>query len=97
MGVNQYFRKERCSNPFHDSRYADIPYMYEFGLETVTECDACETDSNSMGCYGCWPWSKVKITRDDLPRITADMASNETLFADIMDEIGQDYFWFSEA
>jgi len=97
MGVNQYFYKEKGSGSFHDSRYAGIPNMHKYGLETSSKCNLCENEYGSYDCHGCYPWSTIKVTREDLPRITADMDVNETLFSDIMDEMGQDYFWFSEA
>jgi len=96
MSIDQYFYKEKDSEVFHSSRYAGMLDANIEGLETVSLCDECDNNWGSFNCYGCYPWYKIKISKEDLPKVTANMSSNKTLFEDIMKRMNQDYFWLEE-
>jgi hypothetical protein len=102
MGSYYYFYKEKDSDrAFDDSKYAGIPYMGNFGLDSYNpRCDTCDKKDDEYefacwGCYGCCQ-TRYKITRDSLKDIVAEMDCNQDLFKDLMDEINQDYIWIYE-
>jgi hypothetical protein len=96
MTYNIYKNKEDNTPIISSEKYAGIPDLSSYGLEVYNpECDDCGKEDCFL-CDNAEYTTRYKINQEKAEEIINDMLCNVTLFADIMEEIDQGYFWIEE-
>jgi hypothetical protein len=102
MGVYHYFYKsDTDKESFEDGKFTGIPDNFtKYKLESVNnyqkDCIVYKNIGNSSClCCNCSSETRYKITREKAKEISKDMDTNQTLFEDLMNDIGQDYIWIN--
>ena len=102
MGVCYYFYKSDIDKKsFEDAKFAGIPddLSTKYGLESINhyrvDCPLLKSDQKACSSCDCSDKTRYKITRESSKEIAKDMITNQTLFDDFMDSIGQDFIWVS--